>query len=217
MRADGMRLRTYGLYCGVLGPIVWLALIAAAGALRPDFSHVTGYISELGERGSATELLIRYGAFGFTGFLYLCFAAALLATLRKSWLEMTAALLIALNGVGRIGAGVFPCEPGCLHLSPGPDLHRLFATIGFGSGVLAAILWGLLLRRRTRLRSLASFSVASGVVALGSLLIMSAAAVGAPHGLFEHLATVVLSVWLLVFAGCLVLTETAGARLAGTE
>jgi hypothetical protein len=37
-----------------------------AGALRPGFSHVTQYISELGERGSSTEVLVRYGAFEVT-------------------------------------------------------------------------------------------------------------------------------------------------------
>jgi hypothetical membrane protein len=76
-----MPLRNVGLCCGIISPILWLALIATAGALRPDFSHVTHYISELGERGSATEALMRYGAFGFTGFLYLGFAVALLASM----------------------------------------------------------------------------------------------------------------------------------------
>ena len=200
-----MPLRKLGLYSGVVGAILWLALIAVAGALRPDFSHVTHYISELGERGSATEALMRYAAFGFTGVLYVCFAGALLATFRHGWLFRTATLLIALDGIGRIGAGVFPCDAGCVHATVGPNLHNLFATMGFGSGVLAAFLWAFLFRRTPPLRSLASFSVVSGAVALVSLLIMSwAGELALPAGLFEHLATVVLAIWLLVFAGRLV-------------
>src|SRR2546430_15633492 len=58
---------------------------------RPEFSHITHYISELGERGSSTEFLMRYGAFGFTGLLYVCFAAALLATFRDGWYSTLAA------------------------------------------------------------------------------------------------------------------------------
>jgi hypothetical membrane protein len=209
-RDDDMPRRNVGLCCGIISPILWLALIATAGALRPDFSHVTHYISELAERGSATEALMRYGAFGFTGFLYLCFAGALLARFRDGRLERAAALLIALDGVGRIGAGFFPCDPGCVQLSPGPDLHKLFATIGFSSGVLAAFLWAPLLRRTPSLRPLSSFSVGCGAVALACLLIMTWATDPAlPPGLFEHLATVVLSVWLLVFAGRLVWAENA--------
>ena len=198
-------LRRFGLYCGVIGPILWLALIAGAGALRPDFSHLTHYISELGERGSATEALIRYGAFGFTGFLYLCFAGALFATFRNGWLFRVATFLIALDGVGRIGAGVFPCEAGCVQATAGPNLHTLFATLGFCSGILAAFLWAFLFRRVPALKSLSLFSAASGAVALLSLLLMSWAGDSAlPSGLLEHLATVALSVWLLVFASRLV-------------
>jgi hypothetical membrane protein len=196
-----MSLRKVGLCCGIISPVVWLALIAAAGALRPDFHHFTQYISELGERGSSTEALMRYGAFGFTGFLYIGFAAAVLGTLQDGWLQRAAAVLIALDGLGRMGAGVFPCDPGCVQVSPGPDLHKLFATIGFSSGISAALLWGFILRRVPPLRSLSSFSVGSGAVSLVSLLLMSRTtdpALG--PGLFEHLATVMLSVWLLVFA-----------------
>jgi hypothetical protein len=148
---------------------------------------------------------MRYAAFGSTGFLYLCFAGALIAAFRNGWLWTAAALLIALEGVGRMGAGIFPCDPGCVQLSPGPNLHRLFATIGFGSGILAAFLWGLLMRRIPPLRRLASFSLASGAVALISLVVMSSAkGTTLPIGLFELVATGVLSIWLLVFAGGLV-------------
>ena len=203
-----MPLRKLGLCCGIVSPILWLALIATAGALRPGFSHVTQYISELAERGSTTETLMRYGAFGFTGFLYLCFAGAVLVTVPDGWLRRTAAILIAVDGIGRMGAGVFPCDPGCVQVSPGQDIHKLFATIGFSSGVAAAIVWGFVVRRVPPLRSLSSFSVWSGVVAFVSLVLMSATRNPAlPSGLFEHLATVVLSVWLLVFASRLAWVE----------
>ena len=196
-----MRLGRLGLYCGIVSPIVWLALIAAAGAARPDFNHVTHYISELGERGSATEAVIRYGAFVFTGSLYVCFAGALLTTFRSGWMQAIAALLIALDGIGRMGAGVFPCDPGCIQISTGPNFHKIFATIGFCSGILAALLWAPIWRGIPSLRRLSTFSAASGAAALVSLLLMSLGNPALPAGLFEHLATVVLSVWLLVFAG----------------
>ena len=77
-----MSLRRLGVLCGILGPILWLALIGVAGAMRPEFNHITHFISELGERGSSTEIMTRYAAFEFTGFLYLCFAAALPASFR---------------------------------------------------------------------------------------------------------------------------------------
>jgi hypothetical membrane protein len=196
-----MSYRTLGCWCGIVGPVLWLGLIALAGAMRPDFSHVTDYISELGERGSGTEVLVRFGAFVFTGFLYVCFAAGLLATFRHGWLQIVAALLIAMDGVGRIGAGVFPCDPGCAAGSAGAEFHRLFATIGFASGILATWLWGLWLGRERRSRPLAGLSMASGAVAFVALLLMARTDTPAlPQGLLEHLATVALSIWTLALA-----------------
>jgi hypothetical membrane protein len=196
-----MSLRRLGLYCGIASPVLWLGLIAIAGALRPGFSHATQFISELGERGSSTEAMMRGGGFVFTGLLYLGFAAGLLATLRRGWMITVASLLIAVDGIGRMGAGVFPCDPGCVGVSATQDLHKLFATIGFCSGILAAILWGILFRRLALFASLSWLSIGAGTVALVSLLLMSWSGnpLGVP-GLFEHLATGVLSIWILVFA-----------------
>jgi len=199
--------------CGILAPVLWLSLIGLAGAMRPEFSHVTHYISELGERGSSTEFLMRYAGFEFTGLLYVCFAAALLATFRDGWFSALAAGLIGLDGLGRIGAGVFACDPGCGGLSANQELHHLFATVGFSSGILAAIAWGFSFQRRGWPQPLIWCSVGSGILALIFLLLMSWSRnpLNAP-GLFEHLATGVLSLWLLVFAAYL--RKSTGPRPA---
>ena len=146
-----------GLLCGIVSPLLSLTLIGIAGALRPGFNPVTQYISELGERGSSTEILMRYVAFESTGFLYLCFALALTANCKHSRLSRLAAYLIALDGLGRIGAGVFPCDPGCVGLSSSQNLHHLFATLGFCSGILATVVWGLPLVFRAGERSSRGF------------------------------------------------------------
>jgi hypothetical membrane protein len=208
-----MNLQKLGILCGVAAPIIWVSLIAVAGASRPEFSHVTDYISELGERGSSTEFLMRYVAFGFTGFLNIGFAAALLAIFRGRWLSMLAAVLLALDGLGRIGAGVFGCDPGCTGMSPNQELHRLFATIGFSSGILAAMAWGISLRRHGWPTSLAWYSLVSGALAMMLLLLMLWEHNPWPTpGLFEHLATGVLSLWMLVFASCLLRRPRAPGR-----
>lgn len=196
-----MSFRRLGILCGILGPLMWLSLIGMAGSMRPEFSHATQYISILGERGSNTEALMRYAAFEFTGFLYICFASALKATFQEIKFSTLAACLIALEGVGRIGAGVFPCDPGCAGLSSSQELHRLFATVGFLSGILATIAWGIIFRRIGWPRCLIRYSFVAGILALIFLLLMSWSQnpVKLP-GLFEHLATGILSLWLVVFA-----------------
>lgn len=195
-----MRLRQFGIFCGILAPILWLALIALTGAMRPEFNHISHYISELGEKGSTTEQLMRYAGFQFTGFLYLAFASALWATSGNQWLRLVA-VLVALDGVGRIGAGMFPCDPGCLGFSIEQHLHHDFATVGFISGAGAAIICGIAFRQLPSPRYLSWYSIGSGILALIFLLLMAwnDNPIEA-HGLFEHLATLLLSVWLLVFA-----------------
>ena len=199
-----MHLRRLGILCGVLGPLLWLSLIVVAGAMRPGFSHVKQYISELAERGSSTETLMRYAAFEFTGFLYLCFALALMPDFRNSRFYRLAACLIAIDGLGRIGAGIFPCDPGCVGLSLSQELHHYFATVGFSSGILATIVWGIIFRIQDWPKIFTGYSVGSGISALTFLLLMtwSQNPMKTP-GLFEHLATLILSLWLLVFAACI--------------
>lgn len=195
-----------GLLCGVLAPVLWAAVIIIAGELRPGFDHVGQYISELGERGSSTAIFMRYGGFVATGLLHIGYAAAFYATLARLTgrprLTLLVAVLIALNGLGRIGAGIFACEPGCA----APEvldqrLHGLSATIAFLAIAAAALLGAILFRRDQRLWPLSVYSFVTGVAGLQFLVLMSASE--ATHlytGLYERLASGVLTLWVLVTA-----------------
>ena len=185
-----MSLPRLGILCGIIGPLLWLSLIGLAGAMRPEFSHVTQYISELGERGSATEALMRFAAFEFTGFLYLCFASALLVIFQYRWISILGAFLVFLEGIGRIGAGIFPCDLGCNGFSFSQHLHHVFATVGFVSGILATITWGIAFRQEDWPQCMTWYSIGTGVSALIFLLLMSWCQNPVKTtGLFEHLAT----------------------------
>lgn len=200
------RLVRGGLFCGVAAPLLWLAVIVIAGELYPGFGHVRQYISELGGRGSNTELFMRYGGFVATGLLHVVYAAAFYVMLTKVSAQprMTrlVAWLIALNGIGRIGAGFFACEPGCA----APEilaqrLHNLSATIAFLSIIAAACLGTVVFRADKRLRPLAAYSLASGSAGLIFLWLMSSSeAAHAFHGLHERMASGVLTLWVFVTA-----------------
>src|SRR6267142_741418 len=91
----------------------------------------------------------------------------------------------------------------CTSVSP-QRCWRHFGTDGIprwrqdSSGLMA---WGFTFHRRGWPQPLTWYSVGTGILALILLLIMSWSRnpLNAP-GLFEHLATGVLSLWLLVFA-----------------
>jgi hypothetical membrane protein len=202
----GSRLIQLGLLCGLVAPLLWVTVIGLAGALRPGFDHVSQYISELGERGSATAAFIRYAGFVATGCLHVGYAAAFHAAMVRivdhRRLTLLVAVLIGLNGIGRIGAGIFSCEPGCV----GPDvlaqrLHGWSATLAFLSIAGAAMLAAILLRTEPRWRALADYSFASGSAGLIFLWMMSSSeSTHAFVGLYERLASGVLTLWVFVTA-----------------
>ena len=190
----------------MIAPLLWAATIVLAGELRPAFDHASQYISELGERGSSTELLMRYGSFVPTGLMHVGFAAAFGALLMRigarpalTWL-ITA--LIALDGFGRAAAGVFSCEPGCA--SPevlAQRLHNLSATVAFLSIIVATLLASLVFRHHARLRPLSVYSCLSGCAGILFLALMRMSeTTGMATGTYERLATGVLSLWVFVTA-----------------
>jgi len=191
-----------GILCGVLAPLLWASVIVLCGALRPGYSHFAQYISELGERGSSTEFLMRYGAFVPTGVMHLAFAGTLATRFSSSRLGVLAAILLGLNGLARIGAGFFPCEVGCEETgSFGQRMHSLSAGVGFLALVVSTVLWSAVFTRSNKLKNLAAYSAVSGVLGLAFLLLMLwSAEQGAAKGLFERLSSGVLSLWILVFA-----------------
>lgn len=198
-----------GLFCGLVAPLLWAGVILLAGEMRPGFDHFGQFISELGERGSATQALMRYGGFVATGVLHLGFAAALAAILRRDAdsprLGRLVAALIVLNGLGRIGAGLFACEPGCA----APEvlsqrLHHVSASLAFFALIAATLLAAPLFRRSPALRPLGAYSLASGLAAPVFLGLMSSSE--ATHvftGLYERLASGVLSLWIFITAAWL--------------
>jgi hypothetical protein len=149
---------------------------------------------------------MRYAGFVPTGLMHVAFAACLYVAFKGSPLAVIAATLLAINGLARIGAGFFPCEPGCAgpKLLLSQQLHSLSAGVGFFALIGASVMWGLVLRRHRSLRGLGPYSVGCGIVGLVFLLLMAwSAEPRAGTGLYERLSSGVLSLWVLVFAATL--------------
>jgi hypothetical membrane protein len=208
-----MRIVLYriGNLCGILAPILWASAILLCGSLRPGYSHVTQYISELGERGSSTEFIMRYAGFVPTGLMHVAFAAFLYGAFKGSRLAAFAAALLAINGLARVGAGMFPCETGCAGAGLiSQRLHNLSATVGFFALVGATLVWGVLFRRYRYLRVLSLYSIGSGILGVVFLVLMSrSTGSSAGTGLYECLASGVLSLWILIFAAALWLRRSS--------
>ena len=101
-----------GAWAAILGPIVYVATWAVAGALRDGYSPTRDAISELGELGASTAPAMT-AAFVLFGLSALPFARV---ADRLPGAGRLLQVAIVVTGVATAGAGVFPCSAGC----PGP-------------------------------------------------------------------------------------------------
>ena len=174
-----------GLACGVAAPVLWVLTIALCGALTPGHDHLNDFISELAAREAPTEFLMRNVGFLLSGGGYVAFAAALGWRSRFDMLALVGAGFIALGGVARMLAG-------------GADPAEIGERSAYLAMIVAAIYWGVVGNRYAALRRLSPLGIGCGVWAVVFLVLMLA--VGSTEGLFQRLASGVLTVWMFVFA-----------------
>jgi hypothetical membrane protein len=149
------------LWCGVLGPPLFVVAFLVEGATRPGYDAVRLPISllSLGPTGWTQTL-----NFITDGILMLAFAVGLRGVLASSgWTSTAGPVLIGLLGLGLIGAGIFPTDPGGGY-PPGVRIsianstgtqHDLATLLVFASLVAG----GLVLGRHFAVRSLATWAM----------------------------------------------------------
>lgn len=183
---------------GIAAGVAWAGAVIYCGAIRPGYNPVTQFVSELAERGSSTETVMRIAGFYLPGVLVVAFAAFLLI---RSAGRLVAVLLI-IHGVGRLTAGMFPCDPGCpvSGSSVSQAVHNAAAMTNGLTLLAAAVLCSVHMwrigRNRFALYSLASATAGAVFLALMFMDVTTRTYVG----LFQRLAFGVLHVWLAAFA-----------------
>ncbi len=117
--------------CGAIAPPLFASIIFVAGSLRPEYSHVSQFISELSYGRNA---IVQNLNFVLTGMLIAAFSYGLHKGLPAGSRKGPA--FVTAFGIGLIGAGVFPGDPANPSVQ---SLHFLFATVLEISGVLAPL------------------------------------------------------------------------------
>src|SRR5687768_7636478 len=98
---------------GLLGPLLFATLVAVLGALRPGYSHVAQFISELGASGTHYAAVMNYAGFVPAGLLLAALGLSLFRALPRSALAIAGAALVALFGALIATSGIASCDPGC--------------------------------------------------------------------------------------------------------
>lgn len=113
----------------------------------PGYDSLGQHISEMGATGAPHGPLIS-ALFVGSSVLMIAFWLLSLKALPFSALRMAGLILLAANGAGLLGAGVYPCDFECARSDPSvaQQLHDLFGGLGYLSGVLGLFLLALGLR-----------------------------------------------------------------------
>lgn len=130
----------------VAGVGILLIAVLWGGAVYPGYDHARQFMSELGATGSVTRAWVN--PLGYIPNGVFMTVGSLLAAwiLRRSALAVVACLLLAGNGLGMTGAGIYPCDFECSRSDPTPAgmLHDLFGGLGYLCAILGvglAALW----------------------------------------------------------------------------
>ena len=143
--------RSYGiLLAGILAPVLLLTAIVWAGCMETDYSHATQFVSELGAFGAEHPWIINYLGLVPSGFLTVVFSVGAYSRLRPGSWFVISCVLIALAGIGRLLAGVYPCDVGCSleNMSTSARVHALAGFVALVSGALAPMAFAAGYRQR---------------------------------------------------------------------
>ena len=182
-----------------------LAFYIAGGWLKPDYSHVAHFISELNATGTpwAREL----GLFGFVPLGLLTAAFLLVATpvARLSGLSRAGFLLLWSQPIAFLGVAAAPCDPGCP--ADGSMLQHLHNLLGLITYFAAAAGFFLLSFHGHLSRGGKVFLRFAGFAWLALFVFMLAPELASVRGLLQRAAealwwtSVLLIAWRLVGEG----------------
>ena len=184
---------------GMISPVLWAAAVIYCGAIRPGYDPVRQFISELAERGSSTEYLMRVAGFCLPGLLAAVYGISLLEVQTSS----AVAVLIIASGLARFIAGVFPCDAGCPTVNPSFSqvIHNISALVGALALLSAALICFLRPKKVGGSRPFAWYSIASFLIgATFWVLLMINTPARHAVGLFQRVSVGALNSWVAVLA-----------------
>ncbi len=188
---------------GVAGPALFALVVLVAAALRPGYSHVASFISELGADGTAHAALMNWAGFVPAGLAIAAFGRGLATTLPAGRRVAAAAALLVAFGSGIAASGVVSCDAGCPQTTGSIEnlVHNRIGALAFMSAIAAIALLAVEFRRAPAWRRLATYSGLSAAAAAGFLVAMARTLESRETtGLWQRLLLATLFSWCGVVA-----------------
>lgn len=133
-------------WISVLGPLFFFSLVTVLGVVWEGYDPIRDTQSELGAVDSPNRVLMNVAGFMGLGVWILAFSAAYYLILRPSPAKILAAGLLVIAGASMITVGFYPCDPGCVDLTPTGRLHSIFSMPGAIGLPVAAMVSGVAFR-----------------------------------------------------------------------
>lgn len=182
------------IWLGVSAPIAFVAVATLASTLTPGYSNLNNALSELGMRTALHATAWNVLGFGLLGAQIIGFAVAFFAQTRAR----VVSLLLGLTGIGFLGAGMIPAEPGFAPTAQ-TSLHMAMAALSYFPFILATLIFGLTHLSRPAWRRLAVISLIAAGLAVATFVLPRTL----PAGLVQRLGFAIYFGWLISAAWCL--------------
>jgi len=192
---------TYIALGGLLGPLLFTFMTIVCSSLRPYYSHMNQFISELAATETPYAHLMNYAGFIPAGLLCAVFGISLLPLLPGSIVGKIGATLICLFGIGMASAGWFSCDEGC----PQKDgsfhnrIHNGISGFAFLLLVIGILLIGFAFRKTGFLKKYWIYCLITAFVAGGFMILLSRSLESpAGKGLWQRLFLLTVFLWLSI-------------------
>ncbi len=185
--------------CGFAAALLAFTTTVAGAAARPGYSHVSEFISELGESGAANGLLVSAAGFAPTGFLVLLFLWLAWPLFPQSRRSLWGVCSFATVGISYIVTAVARCDPGCPSTgSLSQTVHNQFGVLQYVGSFVGLVLLGAEFRRSDRWRRLAPACILCATLVGPGFVGMVLPDFSPVRGSFQRAAEVGIFLWVAV-------------------
>ena len=210
--------------CGLVGPVILVAVLIILGALYPGYSHISQTMSVLGAVDAPHKAIMNTLGFPLLALSIVMFAHAVHHGVNLSappggqgkvysrfsvfyFLDRAGPALIVMSGVALAMTGIFPGDPANIDVSWRGTTHSIFAAISAVSFAIAPVFIGIRQWSDNRWKGHALYSEITAVVTLALSWISSLDAVDAYVGLFQRISMGIPMVWMMVTSAKIVRTK----------
>ncbi|MCM4173068.1 DUF998 domain-containing protein [Arenibacter sp. TNZ] len=197
MKNNNLKILSLG---GVLGPLLYTTVVLISAGLRPNYSHVSQFMSDLGATGSPNADFMNYMGFIPSGLMIASFGISLIMLLSNSLTSRIGSVLVTIFGIGMVVVGFFSCDIGCPREgSLENTIHDQISGPIFLSVITGILLLGISFRKHSVLKRLWVYSIITSLLCFGFMAgLINAIESNYLIGIWQRMLLSTIFIWCVV-------------------